>query len=296
MKKVLLLLILLNSSFLFAQSEWAPKGAIWHYNYPSETGIQYTTIESVGDTIIHGIECKILQTSLNLDPVRVYSYYNDGIVWVTKKGPFHKLYDFNANIGDTWQVIDVFGRCQTDSLATVIVDRIGDTTINNIQLSYIVVRFLTSARWGFECYGTSGTSYKIIENIGALGYMFPQSFCAIDFPYPCSLRCYSDSKLGTFETGIADSCNLTVTEINENLLKKSIAIYPNPIKDELNIDLLNSNYCAFLTIYNLFGMPVLKKIIYGSMSSVNLNELTSGYYILRIDQNNKTSFNKIIKL
>jgi len=302
MKKHLLIIIinLLFSKVSFTQNEWAPVGAKWYYDYPGYNGwLNYATVESVGDTIIQGVNCRILQTSRNIDSLRLYTYSDSNIVRVYKNGNFYKLYDFNANIGDTWEVIDVFSRCGTDSMATVIVDSIGYVTINSVVLKYIVIRFLTSNNWGFECYGGIGTSNKVIEKIGPLGYMFPQNFCYIDYPYECSLRCYIDSLFGFYETGIVDSCTYIVTLIKENNLNNTqYYFYPNPVNNILNIDFSNKVYDCLIKIYNIYGEIVeTTSVSNKNHYIINLSELKSGYYILKlIDKNNYLYNKKIIKL
>lgn len=50
----------------------------------------------------------------------------------------------------------------------------------------------------------------IIEKIGDIQYMFnyyPSASVACDGNYSAGLRCYQDSELGFYSTGIADSCD-----------------------------------------------------------------------------------------
>ncbi len=297
-KILLTLLFAVSMQFSFAQNEWAPIGAKWYYDYPGDMGwLNYTTIESVGDTIIQGKSCRILQMSRNIDSLRLYTYSDSNIVWVYKKGNFYKLYDFNANPGDTWEVIDVFARCDADSMATVRVDSVGYITINSTTLKYIVIKFLTTEYWGFQL-SSPGTLFKIIETIGPMGYMFPQKFCHLDYPYPNSLRCYSDSLFGFYETGIVDSCTYIATVIKENNLNNTPYFYPNPCNNIINIDFSNKVKEREINIYNIYGEKIKTFILYDKNNCIlDISDFNSGYYILNIKEKNNYMLNqKIIKL
>ncbi|MCB0447456.1 MAG: endonuclease, partial [Gelidibacter sp.] len=64
------------------------------------------------------------------------------------------------------------------------------------------------------------------------------------------------------------------------LLENSLKIYPNPVKNQLNIN-LNTATKTQIDIYNVLGKKVLSKTIYDS-DSVNTQSLSSGIYILKI--------------
>jgi hypothetical protein len=298
--KILLTLIFaVLVQFCFGQNEWAPVGAKWYYDYPGDIGwLNYTTIESVGDTIIQGKNCRILQMERNFDSLRTYTYYDSNKVWVYEKGIFYKLYDFDAIPGDTWEVIDIFHRCQNDSISTVRVDSIGSVTINDKVLKYIVVSFLPTGgfNWGFECYGDVGEPNKIIEKIGPLGYMFPQNFCIIDYYYGCSLRCYSDSIFGSYQTGIVDSCTYTTTSVKEYNLDSNLYIFPNPLKDILYIEFPNKSIDCLIEIYNIYGQLIKTNIIEDNIKKINFSKYPKGIYILKLISINKQFVTKIIKL
>lgn len=292
MRFYILFSLFLCSVACFAQTDWAPVGAKWHYNFEEN---DFTTIESIGDTIIQNKNCTILKLNHTWDSLKICTFNEDNKVWYFKSGKFYKLYDFAAKVGDTWQVVDIFNLCGADSLVNIIVDSIGTTLINGNLLKHIVVRFTTNERWGFHCYGDVGFSHKIIEHIGALGYMFPRRFCALDYPYPCDLRCYSDEQFGLYETGIVDSCNYVKDDAVIISQDNSTFIYPNPTEKILNIELGSSKPGFIATLYNLFGEKVMKLKLDEQIKTLDLSELEEGYYILQIFKNKNYSFYKILK-
>lgn len=72
-----------------------------------------------------------------------------------------------------------------------------------------------------------------------------------------------------------------------------IKVYPNPFKEILHINLINSNQTN-IELYNVIGVKVLSKTTTSS-EILNLSNLASGVYILRLTQGNLTISKKLIK-
>jgi endonuclease I len=84
------------------------------------------------------------------------------------------------------------------------------------------------------------------------------------------------------------------TELNVNDYQfNDITIYPNPVSNILNIQFNNSKETQ-VEIYNILGKRVLTKTISQSQS-INVENLKSGIYILKITQDNSTISRKLIK-
>ncbi len=73
----------------------------------------------------------------------------------------------------------------------------------------------------------------------------------------------------------------------------NINMYPNPVKNSLNINLNYPNQTQ-IDIYNVLGKKVISKVIYKS-DIINTEQLSSGMYIVRIKQNETTISKKLIK-
>lgn len=80
---------------------------------------------------------------------------------------------------------------------------------------------------------------------------------------------------------------------NEEFSQETFNIYPNPVSNQLNIQ-LNSTEKTQIDIYNILGKRVLTKTIHQSQS-IQLENLNSGVYILKLTQNNSTISKKLIK-
>ncbi|GAA5098496.1 T9SS type A sorting domain-containing protein [Chryseobacterium ginsengisoli] len=82
---------------------------------------------------------------------------------------------------------------------------------------------------------------------------------------------------------------LATSEINKE--NKTISIYPNPVKDVLNIQFKNEIVKA--EIYDATGRILISTSVKGN--SINVSELTKGNYILKLSTKDKTFTQKFIK-
>lgn len=83
--------------------------------------------------------------------------------------------------------------------------------------------------------------------------------------------------------------SLSVTEFSLS----NISIYPNPVKNNLNIT-LNSPKETQIDIYNVLGKKVISKVIYKS-DVINTEQISRGIYIIRMKQDETTISKKLIK-
>jgi len=283
--------------------DFAPIGAKWYYTeqFAFSGDISYLWIESVGDTIIKGKDCKILENNGGLmcafHNTKDFVYYEDSIVYfyVPEIDTFQILYNSKAQKDSSWTIM--FGMDLESKLDTiqVVVDSVSYVTINSKELKKLHVSY-KSLNSGWENLGYGG---EIIERIGDNNYLFnlySLSGIVCDGNYSGGLRCYQDSELGFYSTGIADSCNYTYkwTGIESNSANTNYNIYPNPTSDWIEIETMTSEE-LLITILDLSGKVLIKKISLGS-SRVNLTNLHEGLYILKIKQSDKVlETRKIIK-
>jgi hypothetical protein len=95
---------------------------------------------------------------------------------------------------------------------------------------------------------------------------------------------------------VANEKELVVTAIEPT--SGMIKIYPNPVKDDLTIE-VDSNEGITGEILNSLGIPVLtlsfSPSIFGQASMVNLGLMSSGIYLVKINQGDKVLFGRVIK-
>jgi len=215
---LLLVYIGITNKIHSQQTDWAPVGATWYYNetFPFSGDIDFLKITSTGDTVIKNQNCKILESDGLVGyltrPTIEYMYESEDIIYYfeSELDTFLVLYDFGAEEGEDYMVMmkDWFG--EYDS-SIVHIDSVGVIDINGSQrrLQYVTISNLDFAEFhaGPEIY-----SSRIIEGIGDVD-MFLFNFhpyhdnVAFDGNVAQSLRCYQDSIVGLYSTGIVDSCD-----------------------------------------------------------------------------------------
>ncbi len=84
--------------------------------------------------------------------------------------------------------------------------------------------------------------------------------------------------------------DMAVSSVN----KGKIAVYPNPVKNNLNFSLPNGEKISHISIHNIAGQKVLDKNI--SDATINLEHLKTGTYILTVTNSKGVSYSsKFIK-
>lgn len=289
MKRIYLTFISTILSILIYGQDFAPIGAEWYYNeqFAFSGDVDYIKFNSEKDTLVNGQTCKKItkrhKLGCNDRPDTEYLYTkNDTVFFLdTIFNEFQILYVFNANPLDSW-IIKIKDEEQDLDTILISVDSITTKQINGVDLKAIHVTYNKFDENMPETYSST-----IIEKIGDVKYMFnwyPWSNVACDVNYTSGLRCYQDSQLGLYSTGIADSCDYTYkwTGIDKNELNSRIQIFPNPANDYIEIILdINSDYKAEL--YDLNGRLLLTKI-FNLNIELDLVGIKSGYYLLMIKE------------
>ena len=100
---------------------------------------------------------------------------------------------------------------------------------------------------------------------------------------------YSNN-VGTFDIGVFDLNLLSITDVESNL---SFTYFPNPVQNELILK-AQSNI-QDVTIYNMLGQEVLRTAPNALESNVNMAELQTGAYFVKVSINDAVETIRIIK-
>jgi hypothetical protein len=283
MKKTFtLFLIVLVAKMGFSQS-WAEQGAVWYFNSAPPWFEGYTKVTYTGDTTINGKQCNILEKyyygyypSDHTNPIssvygHEYVYQENGKVYSFKNNAFFTLYDFNANVGDSWTITGDSSMC--DSTGTVIVDSTSTMVINGDTLKVLHVKCTPSSAWVFGF-----STATLVEKIGSIGFIFPSTTCSFDADEAGALRCYSDNSSWSYETGIATACDFTIG-INEVDQNDFISLSPNPASEILFIKKQTTDPL------NLSILDVTCQVVYDNKKfakeSIDLKSFKNGVYFVR---------------
>lgn len=301
MKKTLLTLLFTFSIFTFYSQGFAPTGAEWYYQegHAFSNDIDYIKFTSRKDTLIMGKVCQKItkrhSVSCNFRKKPEYLFSRNDTVFFFDLAfnKFQVLYDFSAKKKDSWTIKVKHGNEVTSLLITV--DSVYLSQINGQNLRTLDVTYNHKGNIG----NVRNYSSTIIEKIGDVKYMFnwqgtPDMVC--DMNYSQGLRCYQDTNVGMYSTGIADSCNhiYSGTGIESIEPFTEIRIYPNPAHDYLEITGLGySNYSVKL--FDLQG-KLLKLARTSSNMKLDISQINQGVYMILLQNEDKViGYKKLIK-
>ena len=215
-------------------------------------------------------------------------------------GRFYKLYDFTVEAGDTVSFpgsysyeadeFVVFG----DSIGKAVVIGKGVSEIGGLELKYYDLQKVDNSAWAFDQDFYQGCA-RIYEKIGNIsGYLFPEQQLIADYFEGGTLRCYSDNETGTinFSTPYVECDYFHAVE--ENTLE-SLAVYPNPFKERLIVELpTEDNYTVL--VYDTFGRTIIKQDIIGKKMEIDFPFPQTGVFHLVIQSNSYHFAINVIKI
>jgi len=305
MKKLKIILIIAATilSNLCSAQNWAPDGAEWYYSFASFWNEGYVHIYTSGDTLINDISCRKLDreyvihnhnTGVTTTSYigREYMYYDEDKVYIYVNDQFYTLYDFSANVGDSWIIPENEDLNGPDDMfdpeGEIVVIETGVETINGQELRKIVVKETDESHWGL--------GRTIIEKIGPMGYMLPEptpNTGVADVYEGGPLRCYSDNEFGNYSTGIVEECDFVVSvETNKESL---FEIYPNPCEDILNVKFPETMKNCNIGIFDMSGREIKKLKANGASTQINTSDLKTGMYRINLKTASTNSNHLIIK-
>jgi endonuclease I len=157
----------------------------------------------------------------------------------------------------------------------------GSTMFNGARLKNWAVRMLIT--WSNE----DPVSEKEINRNNAVYALQQNRNPFIDHPELAGLIWGADSVNKFHPNGGGDSSTIV------NVTLPVATLYPNPATTHLNVVMpIHSN--ANIIIYNMMGKAVLHDKMSGSSKIIDLSELLSGVYFLKIEEQNRAKTYKII--
>lgn len=297
--KKLLLSILLTALFWIpsnAQGNFAPVGTIWHYSIEDwATQISYPVIVESTDTVtVGGKLCRKIEVTGQVCTLQ-YTYYiydiNDSVfIYLQSSNSFGLLYDFNAQQGDTLNLSSEPSG-QLSQFVTV-VDSVGTINING-SIRKLISWHTDHTNWSggypLEMYG------PVIEGLGDMSFLLPQ--VAVCDPQPAGLRCYQDSIIGLYITGLAPECDTVFTVGIDKFSVFTLQIYPNPVFNSAEIRSHQEFLNATIGVFDMNGRPYYAdKNFTGNEYKFDASALPPGVYSLKIADRQKTHVTKLIKM
>jgi hypothetical protein len=305
MKNLIFLVFIFCCVHVFAQQEWAPTGAKWYYSTPGyypESSSMYgscITLESIKDTIIKNLTCKILELrtcNSNYSITRVFIHQsNDSIFYYNENYEnFFLLYNFSAKIGDTVSVHNdtftptpAYLSYKQEAPFEYKVVEIDSIEYSGIWLKRQKVTALDDLYWLSGLY--------IVEKLGSDVYFFGRSAkvpLVAGYQFG-ELRCYSDNTLSYKSLTWNDNCDYTSIVSTSNI--NNAKVYPNPAKDFIVIE-HTSNKTINIEILDELGRNIYVFYAKENQYKLSLATFQSGIYFLKIINESNLQYIKFIKL
>lgn len=268
-------------------------GSTWHYrNIESFAGPGegYLKITTIGDTLIQGRSCRILEKleyrsngMVEHEGFQYLSVEGDTVWRFAADNQFYMLYNFSANVGDSWTsrtFDDTFGE---DVEYTISVDSLATINVNGFNLRMLYC--------STDNPSLSWNTGEVVEVLGGLAYMFPFNYAFLDFDVRLGLRCYGDSLFGDYNSGISSECDGLVTNVVEYVMDGPVSFYPNPSSGEVTFEVTKES--DLLNIYSIDGKPIETLLFAGSKRVVHTFN-KKGIYLVELVSGEARSTRKLV--
>lgn len=294
MKHIFTLLFL--SLFFNSNAQiWIDQGAVWHYDWTGAGYGGYDRLEYNEDTLIDGVNCqKIERNRYNFgtdqagDVISLgestsllgMTHVSGDTVFYRADNQFYVLYNFGAQVGDTWIISTVNSNLDTycNDTSRVEVMDIGTISINSNSYRYITLESTFNSSMVLQ-----GTFVERFGQTSSGGQtLFPTVMgcdlnVAYDFDY-YNFRCFEDNSFSLYNPN-GGSCGYVVG-IDNNLDEESVKLYPNPVQNELTIK--NSNSQTVI-IVNVLGDEVGRYSIKSNQQIIDVSNLHKGIYFMKFE-------------
>lgn len=299
MKQAFTILILLAFlPFYSSAQQWAAPGTEWNFVQKLIYHDEIPTIVTIDDQFL---ENNILVSKLKIEnhlgcgivggpDILTYST-SDGKVYFKGYGDvnFKILYNFQAEVGESWSIPFTYGQYQ--ELVTYTVEEV---TIVDVEGSprrqlHCKVSFETGVLWSPE-------DAYIVEGVGDLYYLFPWQSILCDEGFMIGLCTYSDEEIGTYRPHPDLECVAGVS-VNEIADLDFFEISPNPVSEVLNIRVPESAPALVpFTVFDLQG----KVVHHGQLNTNGLFQLTvadwtPGLYFVKSNIGENIQVSKFMK-
>ena len=274
-------------------------GTTWyyHFSYPGD----YQTINIITKVIKDNKEVSIIDNNaysydFSGNIMKLNLFTTDGITYIGRiddiERDFEILYDYNLKTNDTLFSTSYYCSNPFKSLIDSVRFEFMAGKVRKILYTSPV-----SINAGDNCKYYFGQPGKLVEGIHSVNsFMLGSEY--LDNNYTDSLRCYSytNNKGIRYTTHFLDPPCDTIIVGTEDLPYFSIEIYPNPVKNKINID-FDDNFTGTIEIFDISGKLLLSQ--HQKSSSYyhfDISTFPKGTYFLKIRNKIGVYTNKFVKI
>lgn len=247
-------------------------GTEWYYEIVNTNGsVTYQHLEYLADTTIGNERPKVIVRTNQIydkesqkEMTHEYIYERDNKVfwWNKELEQFTLLYDFAAQIGDSWTIL-----VGSQSLMVSVKDVSGYVVEGN---SYRVLHVSDEQNL---------FTGDIVCGIGHLTSFFPERLMSKDRGYQVDgLRCYWEESKLVFKMGDKDCDEIYENyhyNLDEPFVESGLIVYPNPSSGVLFVENGQGEY----RIVNLLGQTVMSGTLKGQ--PIDISTLSNGFYLFK---------------
>lgn len=144
--------------------------------------------------------------------------------------------------------------------------------------------------------GDASGHVRVYENISGVWTKIGNDIFGIDdgdyFGISISLSRDKSKVIVGSSDGYVQVYNLsTLLSVEDNIISKSVTVFPNPVKNIFQINLSNTLELEKATIYNYIGQNLLES----KETVIDISNLSKGIYFLEIETINGIGVKRIIK-
>jgi len=301
MKKSLLFIFVLVSLSAVSQSTvWTKGHAVWHYRF-TNISFGYIKVWEDGDTTIQNKVCTKLksvkhdffQTNQQGDLAEFVTDYIGGYIYVSNDTVYHwdadhfsVLYDFSATMNDTWVLQSGGGAFGCNDTSICVVQSAGTVNLGGQNYPELTLSYAPGS--------SEYVSGKVNSRFG------PSEAYVLPFYRNCDSTivewdqihfiCFEDDSLYYNPTN--EACEYYLG-LNESALNP-VTIYPNPSSGK--IELLSDIPLKHIQVMKLVGATLKAFDANLTLMEIDLTELPSGTYYLKIENSNGEQIIKPIQL
>jgi len=280
---------LCQTSLLAQPTDFAPLGARWYYSEsafaPPPFGEFPHIIEVAAKEDYQGHLCsKIVKvigwpSATVPDPLYIYSQNDSVFFYSLLSARFELLYDFTAETGDSWVVGGLNTPHGVDSLL-VQVDSVSQITVSGRTLKVLQTRCQLFFDWGCTITGLNAITHFIIAGVGSTGFLTPDY--GLYEGGPNGLRCYTDASNDLHFVTYPCDTTLITSAVKDIDKSAGISVFPNPVRDQINVLLEINTEQAVFQLYNALGQLLRQEPIQLGTNTFAIEDLTNGLYFWEI--------------
>ena len=276
---------------LLAQgADFAPLGAKWYYTEETYAPpkIFPHIVEVLSKELYQGKLCsKLIGTGPGSlpDPCFVYTQNDTVYFYSLLSNRFEMLYDFSAGVGDSWVIGGLLGDPGPFGSDTIVVDSMSQISINGMSLKVWHISNTIMFDWGD----------RIIERIGNDGLFGPQ-YGLYDIMI-WGLRCFEDQNVVYHFVPYPCDTIIITTGVTGLDLPEKVQVFPNPVRDKVNIILEGEMSDCSFQVYDLTGKLVKRVPLPVASTEISLEDLPPAIYCWELASKGKrVKMGKLVKL